>query len=141
MSRLLPQTILLTSGVEKWFYYSLISSNRSDRKECMGFFERDNNPRPLAVAYAVMVFLIGDKHFVSEMFLDKTAYCAKFKGYNGKGLKVLWSDNEEKTVDIDVGDANSVKVIDIMGNEVRKTVIGKKRIKILLSKNPVYVRQ
>jgi N-acetylglucosaminyldiphosphoundecaprenol N-acetyl-beta-D-mannosaminyltransferase len=130
---------LLTSGVEKWFYYSLISSNRSDRKECMGFFDWDNTPRPLAVAYAVMVSLIGDKHFIREMVLNKKVYCAEFKGNNEQRLKVLWTKNKEKTVDIDVGDASLVKVIDIMGNEVKKIAIGKNRIKILLSKNPVYV--
>lgn len=130
---------LLASGVDKWFYYSLFASNRSDRKECMGFFEWDNAPRPLAIAYAVMAALIGDKQFEKERVMGGAIYCAEFKGKNSESLKILWSENGEAVIDFDVENVSSAKVIDIMGNEVKKNLSGKDKIKLMISSNPLYV--
>ena len=136
---------LLSSGVDKWFYYSMIASNRVDRREATGFFEWDGGPRPLAVAYAVLVSMLGgDAKFSGIYPLKGGGYVTSFQRADAE-IKVVWagkwgSADSSVPVVLTIGEhSGEVSMYDVMGDSRNFTLDGS-RLRFRVGREPVYVR-
>ena len=133
---------LLSSGVEKWFYYSMTTSHRIDRREATGFFEWDGAPRPLAVAYAVLSNNLSDLVYSSSYDVNKSVVAKKFSGKNRDLLVVsakLWKNDEAHTIAVTLsGLYSSYKVLNAMGNEVEFSV-SNNSLEFDVGREPLYV--
>lgn len=133
---------LLSSGVEKWFYYSMTSSHRIDRREATGFFEWDGAPRPLAVAYAVLSNNLSDLVYSSSYDVNKSVVAKKFSGKNRDLLVVsakLWKNDKAHTIAVTLsGLYSSYKVLNAMGNEVEFSV-SNNSLEFDVGREPLYV--
>jgi hypothetical protein len=130
---------LLSSGVEKWFYYHMFVSRQSDRREGTGFFEWDGSPRPLAVAYAVLSNIIDGCVFTKSIQNDDGVAGAVFEN-DFKRVTLLWRKGAFSlpTLNFPLKFKNKMKLVDIMGNE-RNPIKQDGQLLIPLSKNPVYL--
>jgi hypothetical protein len=130
---------LLSSGVEKWFYYHMFVSRQSDRREGTGFFEWDGSPRPLAVAYGVLSNIIDGCVFTKSIQSDDRVAGAVFEN-DFKRVTLLWRKGAFSlpTLNFPLKFKNKMKLVDIMGNE-RNPIKQDGQLLIPLSKNPVYL--
>ncbi len=135
---------LLASGVSKWFYYSAFVGHRIDRTDATGFFEWDGSPRPLAIAYANLSWILGNAGFSRALELPGGVAGAEFRDEN-RTIKVLWVKgwSGDRKVDIAIPNTDSyssITVYDLMGNVLRKSQ-NKNMIdtKIVVTKEPIYV--
>jgi hypothetical protein len=130
---------LLSSGVEKWFYYHMLVSRQSDRREGTGFFEWDGSPRPLAVAYAVLSNIIDGCAFTRSIQGDDRVAGSVFEN-DFKRVTLLWRKGAFSlpSLPFPVRFKNKMKLVDIMGNE-RNPIKQDGHLLIPLSKNPTYL--
>lgn len=131
---------LQANGTAKWFYYSMITSHRSDRRECTGFFEWDGSPRPLAVAYAVLSSFLEDAHFERMLELPYGFSGARFKAQD-KVISIVYKQggDEKKIIALPVTGGESVKAYNVMGNPVKIEVGQSNTVSLLIGKDPLYV--
>lgn len=131
---------LLSSGVSKWFYYSAFVGHRIDRNEATGFFEWDGSPRPLAIAYANLSWILGNAGFNRNLELPGGVAGAEFRDGN-RIVNVFWATewSGDRKVDFTIPNAesySSMTVYDLMGNVQNKNMINNK---IAVTKEPIYV--
>ncbi len=133
---------LLSSGVEKWFYYSMVSSHRIDRAEATGFFEWDGSPRPAAVAYAQLAWALSNTRFSRVLSLPTGLQGAEFIGPD-RAVQIVWDRDRPKNSPLPVlirnpGSYSEVVVYDMMG-----AVLERERnvsaIRVAMTQEPVYV--
>jgi len=133
---------LLSSGVEKWFYYSMVTSHRIDRREATGFFEWDGAPRPLSIAYAVLSRNLSGLVYSASYEINKSVVAAKFSGKKKDLLVVsakLWKNNVFHKVSIIRNDLYSgYKVLNVMGNDIEFS-LNSTSLEFNVSREPVYV--
>ncbi len=133
---------LLSNGVDKWFYYSMFTSPRTDRREATGFFEWDGSPRPLSVAYAILSNNLSGLVYLDSYDLDKVVMATKFSGKNRDLLMVstkLWKNDGFHKVSMKLDDLySSYKVFDVMGNEIN-FIMSDNSLQFKVSREPVYV--
>jgi hypothetical protein len=132
---------LLSSGVSKWFYYDALVEHRIDRNDAAGFFEWDGSPRPLAIAYANLSWILGNARFNRNLELPDGVAGAEFSDEN-RIVNVFWAKgwSGDRKVDITIRNTDSyssITVYDLMGNVLRKSQ--NKNINILATKEPIYV--
>ena len=133
---------LLSSGVKKWFYYSMATSNRIDRKEATGFFEWDGSPRPLAIAYAVLAHNLGSMRYTGSDASYPNVNVYRFTGRK-KTLRILWAKgwgseaNQSISIHLDQDDV-SPEIIDVMGNAIPYQMNGQV-MSFHVSQQPVYL--
>jgi len=133
---------LIASGVDKWFYYSMFTSHRIDRREATGFFEWDGAPRPLAVAYAVLSKNLSGLNYSGLYNINKLVIATKFSGKKRDLLVVstkLWKSGVFHKVAIDMNNLySSYKVFNAMGNEI-DFIMNENSLEFEASREPVYV--
>ncbi len=133
---------LIASGVSKWFYYSMVSSHRIDRNEDTGFFEWDGSPRPLAVAYANMSWVLGAAKYSHPLHLGAEINGEEFRDV-GRIIDVIWAKewSGDHKIPATIPTRESFPryiVYDAMGNIV-KMIANKKNINFVVGKEPIYV--
>lgn len=131
---------LLASGVSKWFYYSMLSSHRIDRSEATGFFEWDGSPRPMALAYANLVQMIGNAKHSRKLTLGKDVLGEEFKTADGV-VDVVWAKGWNKqriSVALPVSPPYGLAIAyDAMGNVIRRATVGGS-LNLTVTKSPIY---
>ena len=133
---------LLSSGVERWFYYSMLPSLRSDRLDASGFHEWDGSPRPLAIAYATLSWMLGPAKFVRTTILDNDITRSEFRD-NARTIVVLWKngwtgDQKNRVQIITPVAYRTLKVYDIMGR-ITVTQQNNGRIDLEVGRDPMYI--
>ena len=133
---------LLSSGVDKWFYYSMLPSLRTDRLGGSGFHEYDGAPRPLAIAYATLSWVLGPAKFVRSAILDGGITQVEFRD-NARTIIVAWEngwpDNKKTHARISTPTSyRSLKLYDIMGRNIA-TKKNNGEIDLDLGRDPVYI--
>jgi len=133
---------LLSNGVDKWFYYSMFTSPRIDRREATGFFEWDGAPRPLSVAYAVLSSNLSGLTYSSSYDLNKMVIATKFSSKNRDLLVVsakLWKVGGFYKVSLDKSsDYSGYKIFNVMGNEINFSM-SDNSLEFEIGREPVYV--
>ncbi len=113
---------LLASGVKKWFYYSMYTSPRTDRREATGFFEWDGSPRPLSIAYAVLSSMLSNLLYADTYDINESLVITMFSNDKKDLLVVstkLWKKDALLTHSMRTSDLyKSYKLFNIMGNEI-----------------------
>jgi len=133
---------LLSSGVSKWFYYNMFNSHRIDRSEGTGFLEWDGSPRPLAIAYANLTWVIGNAKYNHALSLGDAVTGEEFTNENSV-IDVIWAKgwSGQNTTQVSVqnpGTYARAEVYDMMGGKSRSEV-NQNVIDVIASKTPVYV--
>lgn len=133
---------LIASGVGKWFYYSMFTSHRIDRREATGFFEWDGAPRPLSVAYSVLSNNLNNLVYTDSYNVDESAVATRFSGKNRDLLVVstkLWKHVGFHKVSMKLSDLYSnYEVFNVMGNEINFSM-SNNSLEFEVSREPVYV--
>lgn len=133
---------LLSSGVDKWFYYSMFTSHRSDRLEATGLFEWDGSPRPAAVAYAQLAWTLSNTRFSRVLSLPTGLQGAEFIGQD-KAVQIVWTRDHPKNSHFPVlisnpGPYSEVVVYDMMGVALKRER-NVSAIRVEAMREPVYV--
>jgi hypothetical protein len=133
---------LLSHGVSKWFYYSMMISHRIDRSEATGFFEWDGSPRALAVAYANLTRFIGKTKFDRMQNLGSEVSASVFSG-DDRVVIVLWAKGwgNDKKIETSLENPTSyrnIAIYNIMGEVIDKHE-SKRIIKTLVTNEPIYI--
>ena len=132
---------LLASGVSKWFYYSMITSHRIDRNDATGFFEWDGSPRPMALAYANLVGMIGSARYNRALEFGKDILGEEFTNAGGV-VDVLWArgwNNKRVNLTLPVPRPyGSAIAYDAMGNVIGRATAGR-GVSLVVTKSPLYV--
>lgn len=133
---------LLSSGVDKWFYYSMFTSHRSDRAEATGFFEWDGSPRPAAVAYAQLAWTLTGTRFNRVLTLPIDLQGSEFIGPD-KVVQIVWNRGSPKKSPLPVliqnpGSYSEVVVYDMMGVAL-KSEQNVSSIRLETIQEPVYI--
>lgn len=133
---------LLASGVAKWFYYDMFTANRIDRTDATGLFEWDGSPRPPALAYANLAWIIGTAKYSRALQLGDAIDGEEFVDTN-RAIDVVWTKDwsDSKKIAVTVPANTSFPrctVYDIMGNVLDK-IENKNKINVVAGKDPVYV--
>ncbi|WP_101758729.1 carbohydrate binding domain-containing protein [Oceanicoccus sp. KOV_DT_Chl] len=119
--------MLMASGVSKWFYYSMMTHNRVDRREATAFFEWDNSPRPAVAAYANLSWMLEGAKFQKDYKIADNIKVVEFKNAEAKKqVSVLWLDDwltDKKQSFVFEMPATAVKMTlyDITGREITHT--------------------
>lgn len=133
---------LLSSGVERWFYYSMLGNERIDRSDFTGFFEWDGSPRPLAIAYANLAWVLGSAQFTRAVMTDADIEGAEFRDGTRTVLvlwKRAWGEGAKSSTSIPTPDTyRTVTVYDAMGTTLR-TQRNSGTLGLALDTTPVYV--
>ncbi|MDO8577772.1 MAG: carbohydrate binding domain-containing protein [Dehalococcoidales bacterium] len=133
---------LLSRGVSKWFYYSMMISHRIDRSEATGFFEWDGSPRALAVAYANLVRFIGKTKFDRMQNLGSEVSASVFSD-DDRVVIVLWAKGwgNDKKVETSLENPTpyrNITIYNIMGETILK-LENQRTLKILVTNEPRYI--
>ena len=132
---------LIASGVSKWFYYSMFTSHRTDRNDATGFFEWDGSPRPMALAYANLVSMIGNAKYDRTLEFGNDILGEEFTNADGI-VYVLWTRGwKKKSVNLTLPPPNpylSAIVYDAMGNVIERAAAGV-GVSLVVTKSPLYV--
>ncbi len=125
---------LLQKGVERWFYYSLGSAHRPDRRLGYSLFEWEGSPRPAAIAYGVLSAMLNGTHF-SEA--DEPLEGVKRFGFRGEGRTVnVWLPVSGKTASC-VPATHDTEAFGVMG-DIRHPIACKEGRGFPLSNGAVY---
>ncbi len=132
---------LLANGVSKWFYYGMFTSHQIDRSDATGFFEWDGSPRPMALAYANLISMIGGAKYSRTLEFGKDILGEEFASVGGV-VDVLWTRGwKNKSVNLTLPVSHpyvSAIVYDAMGNVIGRTAAGR-GVSLVVTKSPLYV--
>jgi len=96
----------------------------TEREHFFGFFHINQHPKPVVIAHAVSARMIDSSRFVGDLWYGPGIGAMLFER-KGEYTLALWTAEEDKTADIDVG-VPEVTAVDIMGREKKlKTTKGK----------------
>ncbi|MBT8363803.1 MAG: hypothetical protein KJP23_03795, partial [Deltaproteobacteria bacterium] len=127
----------ISGGVSKWFNYGILTTHRFDRGDATGFFEYDGSPKPMAIAHAVLSWLLESATFKKLTKPLSDIVCHEFAG-KGEHINVCWAtawgEMRTRTVKTSTfGHPDKVYARDIMG---RKIAVGQT---LQVGEEPIYV--
>lgn len=93
---------------------------KTDHESYFGFFRRNGQPKPVAMAYANCAQQIDGSNFLGDLNLGKYVGAMLFE-MQGIYTLALWTSEPSKTIKLNLG-VSQVKRIDLMGNEQMITV-------------------
>ncbi|MCW8856267.1 MAG: carbohydrate binding domain-containing protein [Kangiella sp.] len=133
---------LLANGVSKWFYYHMNSSHRSDRRGGTGFFEWDDSPRPLAIAYSTLASIMKDGEYIKRLNLGDNLSAYEFKDKD-RIIYIVWmtdwtKDNEQTITLPNPASHPFISVYDIMGNKTSERH-NANEINLSIGREPTYI--
>lgn len=96
-------------------YMSQTEVDPKNKEDWYGHFRKNGEPKPAIVALATAARLIDGSTYVGDLFL-KTDVGAMLFERNGKYLLVLWTQDKDIAMDVNIGVKDVIK-IDLVGKE------------------------
>ena len=110
------------NGVDHWFFYHMFFPDRTDKTRLSAFFDWDRSPKPLALGYATLSWVLRDSTFRKQLPETDGITGAEFAAAD-RLIRIFWSRDwstrQSKSLRIPCSDGmEKTVVIDAMGNQI-----------------------
>jgi hypothetical protein len=127
----------LAAGVERYFYYSMQSSNLIHRNDYTSLLEYDRSPRPAMLAYGIMVSILAGADYVGRVEMPDDVIAHGFEK-EGTQIVVLWRpEDTSREFLLPFTKGKSFRIRDMMGNMMRLPR-REGAFKVPIGRSPVY---
>ena len=131
--------LALRAGVEKiiWYNYRDKGDNATDVEDHFGLRDYWGFPKPVYVAYAVMVNVLEDKRYENTIEIGQTIHAYKFVGVDEDCIIVWAYPPANQTIsfldDLGIHPSRILKILNVVGKPLS---IGEK---LSISGDPIYI--